>query len=106
MKEMNRAMFDELVGGVQPVLVEFQAPWCGYCRRLKPAMDRIERELEGKLQMGSINIDQEEALSDREKIEVVPTLVIYREGKALGSVVAPGSASQVMAFIQETLGGI
>ena len=84
MKEMNRAMFDELVGGVQPVLVEFQAPWCGYCRRLKPAMDRIERELEGKLQMGSINIDLEEALSDREKIEVVPTLVIYREGKALG----------------------
>ena len=106
MKEMNHAMFDELVGGVQPVLVEFQAPWCGYCRRLKPAMDRIERELEGKLQMGSINIDLEEALSDREKIEVVPTLVIYQEGKALGSVVAPGSASQVMACIQETLGGI
>ena len=106
MKEMDRMMFEKQVSGAEPVLVEFQAPWCGYCRRLKPAMDRLERELEGKLLMGSVDIDREEALSDREKIEVVPTLVIYREGKALGSIVAPGSASQVMSFIRETLGGI
>ena len=104
--DIRKEQFEEMMAAGKTVLVDYWAPWCGYCRRLKPAMDRLERELEGKLLMGSVDIDREEALSDREKIEVVPTLVIYREGKALGSIVAPGSAGQVMEFIRETLGGI
>ena len=105
MKEMDRVMFEEVTAGAQPVLVEFQAPWCGYCRRLKPAMEKLAKELEGSILLGQVNIDLEEALADREKIEVVPTLVLYRQGKALGSIVAPGSKAQVEAFIKEALGG-
>ena len=51
-----------------------------------------------------MNIDEEGALASAEGIEVIPTLVLYRGGKALGSVVAPASKAAIDKFIRETLG--
>ena len=51
-----------------------------------------------------MNIDDEEALARQEQIEVIPTLVIYENGEALGSIVAPDSKARIEEFIEETLG--
>ena len=101
---MNAQLFHHHVtAGDKPVLIEFQAPWCVYCRRITPAMDRIAAQFSDSLVVGQVNIDDEPHLADSERIEVVPTLVIYRGGKALGSIVAPESKAKIEAFIQETL---
>ena len=102
---MNAAQFEQYTHfGSRPVLVEFSAPWCVYCRRIAPAMEKIAEQYAQSLLVGQINIDHEEALADREQIEVVPTLVIYQEGKALGSIVAPESRARIEEFIAQTLG--
>ena len=77
-KEINKRTLDEYAAEGKMVLVEFSAPWCVYCRRLAPAMEKIAEEYNDILTVGSVNIDNEQELARQERIEVVPTLVLYK----------------------------
>ena len=102
--EMNNELFEnKVLGGNEPVLVEFWAPWCVYCRRIGPAYEKIAEQFEGELIVAKVNIDDEPALATKERIEVIPTLVLYKGGEALGSVVAPESKAAIEEFIQELM---
>ena len=101
---MNTQQFHNKEEGGKPVLVEFWAPWCVYCRRITPALEKISQQYAGKLTVATVNIDDEEALARQEQIEVIPTQVIYENGEALGSIVAPDSKARIEEFIEETLG--
>ncbi len=96
--------YQTYIQGDKPVLVEFSAPWCSYCRRLAPALEAVSEEYAGSLLFGDINIDDEPGLAQAEAIELVPTLLLYHRGQLLGSIVAPDSKAQLEAFIQESLG--
>lgn len=87
----------------KPVLMEFSAPWCVYCNRLAPALELMAKERKDTLVVGQINIDDEPALAEAEKIELVPTLLLYQKGRLLGSIVAPESKAQLEAFLAERL---
>ena len=100
---MNQEQFKQLIREEKPVLVDFWAPWCGYCRRIGPAYEKIGEEYADSLAVGKINIDEEPRLAGAEGIEVIPTLVLYRNGKAVDSIIAPGSKAEIDRFIQEAL---
>ena len=104
MISMNTELFNKLTAGGRSVLVEFWAPWCVYCRRIAPALEKVAQQYGDTLTVGPVNIDDEPLLASREQIEVIPTLVLYRDGKALGSIVAPESKAKIEEFIRETLG--
>lgn len=101
---MNDKLFTQHLQVSKPVLVEFWAPWCVYCRRIIPALNKIAEQYRDILTVGKVNIDDEPQLAQREQIEVIPTLIIYKDGQALGSIVAPESKARIEQFIQETLG--
>ena len=100
---INANQFQELLSQNKPLLVDYWAPWCSYCRRINPAYDRIAAHLGEELVIAKVNIDDEPALADREQIEIIPTLVLYQDGKAVGSITAPESKAMIEAFIRETL---
>ena len=100
---INQVQFNEMLRGEKPLLVDYWAPWCGYCRRIGPAYDRIADQFGGEIQVVKINIDDEPLLAHNEHIEVIPTLVLYRDGKAIGSVVAPESKAAIEEFVRQTL---
>ena len=100
---INRNQFEEMVHSGKTVLVEFSAPWCVYCRRLAPSLESVAEEYKDTLVFTAVNIDDEPELAETEAIEVVPTLLIYHSGQTLGSIVAPESRAQLVAFIEETL---
>ena len=69
MMEMNQQLFEQHVTeGNVPVLVDFWAPWCVYCRRIAPAMEKIARQFEGRLIVAKVNIDDVPELARREHI--------------------------------------
>ena len=102
-KNINKEEFYALLEGDKPVLVDFWAPWCSYCRRIGPAYEKIGQEYSQMMEVVKVNIDDEPQLAEAERIEVIPTLVIYRAGQALGSVVAPESKAAIDGFIRQTL---
>ncbi len=101
--DMNRDMFKEMINGDKPVLVDFWAPWCVYCRRIAPALDKIAEQFEGEVIVAKVNVDEQPEIADEEGIEVLPTLVIYRDGSAIESVVAPQSKAAIEEFIKGSL---
>lgn len=103
MQNMNAEAFrDALAQSDKPVLVDFWAPWCTYCRRIGPAFDKIAQQYADSLIVGKVNIDEEPALAQQEQIEVIPTLVLYRDGQAVASIVAPETKAMIEQFLEES----
>ena len=100
---INKNQFEEMIRGEKPVLVDFWAPWCGYCRRIEAAYEKLADSYAGSVIAVKVNIDNEPLLTDQEEIEVIPTLVMYKNGEAIGSIVAPESKSMIEEFIRQTL---
>ena len=101
--ELNKEQFEKLMNDGKVVLVDFWAPWCSYCRRIAPAYDKIAQQFGDELIISKINIDNEPILAHKEQIEVIPTLVLYEKGEALGSIVAPESRSRIEEFLADYL---
>ena len=100
---LNNQQFQERLGQGKTVLGDYWAPWCGYCRRIAPAYERIAQEYGDMAVIGKVNIDEEPALANAEQIEVIPTLVLYKEGKAADFLVAPESQAAIAEFLQKNL---
>lgn len=104
MKYMDRALFRQhAMEGRDPVLVAFCASDCGYCRRIIQPLKRLAEERRGCLRVGVLDNDMEPELFRSEEIEVLPTLVLYRGGEVLGSIVGPESGDRIEEFLEEVM---
>lgn len=84
----------------QPVIVEFSAPWCVYCRRLAPVLERMAEKPEMP-PVFLVDIDEQPELAKEYAIEVIPTLLLFKNGTHGESIVAPGSQAQVQEWIDK-----
>lgn len=87
----------------KPVIIDFWAPWCVYCRRIAPAFDKIAVQQEDKFIFAKINIDEVPEIAEKYDIDTIPTLLLFKDGKVTGRIVAPDSKAKIETFIAETL---
>ncbi len=102
--DMNLELYEKNIHeSEKPVLVEFWAPWCVYCRRIAPAYDKIAEQYADKLVVGKINVDDVPEAAQKEKIEAIPALLLYKGGEVVDSIVAPDSKAKIEEFIEKNL---
>lgn len=73
--------FNELINGDQPVLVDFYADWCGPCKTMAPILEASKQELGGKVRIIKVDVDKNQAVSAKYKIQGIPTLILFKKGE-------------------------
>ena len=100
---MNKELFEQMMAGDKPLLVDFWAPWCGYCRRIGPAYEKIADQYQEILAVAKVNVDEEPALAAQFGIMSIPTVVFLQNGKEIGRKVGLMPIQAYTAVLDEHL---
>ena len=79
--ELTGDTFTETIENNDIVLVDFWAAWCGPCRQIGPALEEIATDLQGKVKIAKVNVDENPEISAKYGIRSIPTLMIFKDGK-------------------------
>ncbi|MGH9963469.1 MAG: thioredoxin [Nitrososphaeraceae archaeon] len=89
--------FNEMVSKYPLLIVDFWAPWCGPCRMVSPVIEELSKELTGKAAFGKLNVDENPMISSTFGIQSIPTIAIFKNGKAVDGIIGAASKSQIMS---------
>jgi putative thioredoxin len=99
MAEVVDASFD------QPVIVDFWAPWCGPCKQLGPILEKVVRGANGAVRMVKLNIDENPEIAQQMRIQSIPAVYAFKDGRPVDGFVGALPESQVKQFVQRLGGG-
>ena len=86
-----------------PVLVDFWAPWCGPCRTLAPVIDELAGESGGRYRVGKLNVDEHPQIAQHYRIEAIPTLLLFRNGRVVKVFQGVQSKRVLQAALEEAV---
>ena len=95
--------FGALIRDNKLVLVDFFATWCGPCKMIAPILDDIATELDGKVKVVKINVDENQQVAAKFGVRSIPTLVIFNEGKVVATQVGALPKNQLIALIEKSV---
>lgn len=83
-----------------PVLLDFWASWCGPCKMVSPIIDAVAEEVEGRVKVGKINVDEEQELAKSFSIMSIPTLIVINNGKLVNQAVGVRSKEEILDMLK------
>lgn len=72
---------EEVLDVSKPVLVDFWAPWCGFCTKLSPVLDEVANELGDKLKIVKVNVDENRSVTQKYGVMSLPTMILFKNGE-------------------------
>ncbi len=91
----------EIIKSDLPCLVDFGADWCAPCRMVAPIMKSIAKEYQGKLKVGTVNVDQAPKTASKYGITSIPALFLFKNGKIVNKAVGAAPKEQVVSMFKE-----
>lgn len=91
----------EVLESSVPVMVDFYATWCGPCKALSPIVEKLAGEFDGRLKVGKLNIDEAPQTPGRFAVLAVPTIVFFKDGEAVDTLVGLKRESELRSRIEQ-----
>lgn len=101
MKITGENFKEEVLNSKIPVLVDFFATWCGPCKMVSPIVEQIETEMQGKVKVCKIDIDEERELAMQYGVMSIPTFIVFKEGKVSATAVGMRDKEELMQLLQK-----
>lgn len=103
-KDLVSNDFDtEVLQSDLPYLVDFWAPWCGPCRMMSPVVDAVAAKYAGRLKVGKVNVDEAADLAGRFGIRSIPTLMIFKGGQQVDTLVGAVPEAELSSRVEKAL---
>ena len=102
-KEITDANFQELLAEGKPLVVDFWAPWCGPCKMMLPIVEELAAEYEGKINVGKLNVDENDETCSIYGIMNIPTILFFKNGELVHRSVGAMRKPDLQKLFEELL---
>ena len=92
-----------VLGSEKPVLVDFLAVWCGYCKKMEPSIASIASEYDGKIRVGKLDAEKNPATARRYGIRGYPTLLLFKQGRVVASIHGYAEKAELVRMVRAGL---
>lgn len=104
MIEVTDATFEqEVTQSDVPVVIDFWAPWCGPCKTMGPLFETVSKEFENQAKFVKINVDNSHTVSAKFSIRAIPTIVLFKSGEPIDTLVGMQSKAKIAAWLMSNL---
>ncbi|MEX2644314.1 MAG: thioredoxin TrxA [Acetobacterales bacterium] len=102
--QVSDSSFEEnVLKAKSPVVVDFWAEWCGPCKQIAPALEEMARELEGRVTVAKVNIDENPETPSKYGVRGIPTLMLFKDGQLAATKVGAMPKGQLMDWVESEL---
>ncbi|RKW31704.1 MAG: thioredoxin [Lachnospiraceae bacterium] len=101
-KKINEAEFSE-VKNSKFAVVDFNATWCGPCKMLGPVLEEVSEELSGKAEFFAVDVDENQTLAIKNKIQSIPAIVVFKDGEPVDRQIGFIPKAQLIDFINRSI---
>ena len=98
------ATFDaEVKNSDVPVVVDFWAEWCGPCKQIGPALEELSTEMEGRIKIAKVNVDENPNSPAQMGVRGIPALFLFKDGKVVSNKIGAAPKAALQSWIEESI---